>query len=227
MVDYFKWSRVWSAFVQIIPCLWITLLVVFWATLTGIILGFLQSQIRIKRTPVLYHLSTVFISFMRGTPLIVQLMLAYYFVPKFLDIFGINANRWNKLIFAYIAYGLNQTAFVGEMFRSSIEAIPPGQFEAAKSLGFKELQTYRYVVLPQMTRIVLPAFGNDFVGLFQGTSLVYLLGILDVLGRAKSVGTSSGHFLEPYLVALLIYVVISLSLNFLFKRIENCLEKWH
>ena len=213
MVDYFKWSRVWSAFVQIIPCLWITLLVVFWATLTGIILGFLQSQIRIKRTPVLYHLTTVFISFMRGTPLIVQLMLAYYFVPKFLDIFGINANRWNKLIFAYI--------------RSSIEAIPPGQFEAAKSLGFKELQTYRYVVLPQMTRIVLPAFGNDFVGLFQGTSLVYLLGILDVLGRAKSVGTSSGHFLEPYLVALLIYVVISLTLNFLFKRIENRLEKWH
>ena len=77
-----------------------------------------------------------------------------------------------------------------------------------------------------MIRIVLPAFGNDFVGLFQGTSLVYLLGIMDVLGRAKAVGTFSGHYLEPYLIALIIYVIISLVLNFGFSRLEKHLEKW-
>ena len=77
-----------------------------------------------------------------------------------------------------------------------------------------------------MVRIVLPAFGNDFVGLFQGTSLVYLLGIMDVMGRANAVGTFSGHYLEPYLVALVIYVIISLILNLTFSRIEKHLEKW-
>ncbi|MBO6101248.1 MAG: amino acid ABC transporter permease [Spirochaetaceae bacterium] len=226
MVDYFDWGRVVSAAVQILPCLWVTAKVVLISDLAGIILGLLVSQVRINRTPVLYQLVTVFISFMRGTPLIVQLILSYYFVPRLFEVFGINAVRWPKLVFAYIAYGLNQAAFVGEMFRSSIEAIPVGQIEAAKSLGFKNFQTYRHVIIPQMTRIVLPAFGNDFVGLFQGTSLVYLLGIMDVMGRAKAVGTYSGHYLEPYLVALTIYVIISLVLNLGFSRIEKNLEKW-
>ncbi len=226
MVDYFSWERMGSAAIQILPCLWVTVKVVFIADLAGIILGLFISEVRMKRAPVLYQIATVFISFMRGTPLIVQLMLSYYFIPRLLGIFGINAVRWPKLVFAYIAYGLNQTAFVGEMFRSSIEAIPPGQIEAARSLGFKGLQTYRHVIIPQMIRIVLPAFGNDFVGLFQGTSLVYLLGIMDVMGRAKAVGTFSGHYLEPYLIALIIYVIISLVLNFGFSRLEKHLEKW-
>lgn len=226
MVDYFSWERMGSAAIQILPCLWVTVKVVFIADLAGIILGLFISEVRMKRAPVLYQIATVFISFMRGTPLIVQLMLSYYFIPRLLGIFGINAVRWPKLVFAYIAYGLNQTAFVGEMFRSSIEAIPPGQIEAARSLGFKGLQTYRHVIIPQMIRIVLPAFGNDFVGLFQGTSLVYLLGIMDVMGRAKAVGTFSGHYLEPYLIALIIYVIISLILNFGFSRLEKHLEKW-
>lgn len=226
MVDYFSWERMGSAAIQILPCLWVTVKVVFIADLAGIILGLFISEVRMKRAPVLYQIATVFISFMRGTPLIVQLMLSYYFIPRLLGIFGINAVRWPKLVFAYIAYGLNQTAFVGEMFRSSIEAIPPGQIEAARSLGFKGLQTYRHVIIPQMIRIVIPAFGNDFVGLFQGTSLVYLLGIMDVLGRAKAVGTFSGHYLEPYLIALIIYVIISLVLNFGFSRLEKHLEKW-
>lgn len=226
MVDYFSWERMGSAAIQILPCLWVTVKVVFIADLAGIILGLFISEVRMKRAPVLYQIATVFISFMRGTPLIVQLMLSYYFIPRLLGIFGINAVRWPKLVFAYIAYVLNQTAFVGEMFRSSIEAIPPGQIEAARSLGFKGLQTYRHVIIPQMIRIVLPAFGNDFVGLFQGTSLVYLLGIMDVMGRAKAVGTFSGHYLEPYLIALIIYVIISLVLNFGFSRLEKHLEKW-
>ena len=226
MVDYFSWQRMGSALIQILPCLWVTVKVVFISDFAGIILGLLISEVRMKKTPILYQLVTVFISFMRGTPLIVQLMLSYYFVPRLLGMFGINAVRWPKLVFAYIAYGLNQAAFVGEMFRSSIEAIPPGQIEAARSLGFRQLQTYTHVIIPQMVRIVLPAFGNDFVGLFQGTSLVYLLGIMDVLGRAKAVGTFSGHYIEPYLIALVIYVIISLLLNFLFSKVEKSLEKW-
>ena len=226
MVDYFSWQRMGSALIQILPCLWVTVKVVFISDFAGIILGLLISEVRMKKTPLLYQLITVFISFMRGTPLIVQLMLSYYFIPRLLGMFGINAVRWPKLVFAYIAYGLNQAAFVGEMFRSSIEAIPPGQIEAARSLGFRQLQTYTHVIIPQMVRIVLPAFGNDFVGLFQGTSLVYLLGIMDVLGRAKAVGTFSGHYIEPYLIALVIYVIISLLLNFLFSKVEKSLEKW-
>ena len=111
------------------------------------------------------------------------------------------------------------------MFRGATEAIPIEQTEAAISVGLTRFQTFRRIIFPQMLRIVLPAFGNDFVGLFQGTSLVYLLGVMDVMGRARTVGTSSGHFLEPYLAALVLYVVISIILTFLFWLLDRKIER--
>lgn len=216
MTKFFEWTRLESAFGQVTACLTVTVQIVFWATVMGCVLGILMSQILIRRVPLLQNIVRIFISFIRDTPLLVQMMLCYYGFPAFLTIIGIDANRWDRLIFAFLAYGLNQAGFLAEMFRSATEAIPVEQTEAAISVGMTKFQTFRRIIFPQMVRIVLPAFGNDFVGLFQGTSLVYMLGVMDVMGRARAVGTSSGHFLEPYLVALLIYIVISIVLTFLF-----------
>lgn len=216
MTKFFEWTRLESAFRQVLPCLSVTVQIVFWATVIGCLLGIILSQILIRRVPFLQGVVRVFISFIRDTPLLVQMMLCYYGFPSFFGIFGIDANRWDRLVFAFLAYGLNQAGFLAEMFRSATEAIPIEQTEAAISVGMTKFQTFRRIIFPQMIRIVLPAFGNDFVGLFQGTSLVYMLGVMDVMGRARAVGTSSGHFLEPYLVALILYVVISIILTFLF-----------
>lgn len=225
MVDYFKWERMYSAYKQIMPYLFVTFQIVFWATLLGVILGLIISQITIYKVPALNQISMVFISFMRGTPLIVQLMICYYGLPMVLEQIGVDANRWDKLIFAFIAYGLNEAAFLSEMFRASILAVPAEQTEAALSIGLTKLQTIRRIILPQMVRIVTPTFSANFIGLFQGTSLVYLLGIMDVMGRAKAVGAYSSHYLEPYLIALAIYVVISVILSYLFRRLEGILER--
>lgn len=225
MTKFFQWTRLENAFQQVTPCLTVTIQIVFWATVMGCVLGILLSQIMIHKVPVLQKITRLFISFIRDTPLLVQMMLCYYGFPAFLDLIGIDANRWDKLIFAFIAYGLNQAGFLAEMFRGATEAIPIEQTEAAISVGLTRFQTFRRIIFPQMLRIVLPAFGNDFVGLFQGTSLVYLLGVMDVMGRARTVGTSSGHFLEPYLAALILYIVISIILTFLFWILNRKVER--
>jgi len=225
MTKFFQWERLETAFRQMLPCLTVTVQIVLWATLIGCVLGILLSQILIRRIPVLRQIARVFISFIRDTPLLVQMMLCYYGFPVILGLVGIDANRWDRLVFAVLAYGLNQAGFLAEMFRGATEAIPIEQTEAAISVGLTRFQTFHRIIFPQMLRIVLPAFGNDFVGLFQGTSLVYLLGVMDVMGRARTVGTSSGHFLEPYLAALILYVVISIILTFLFWVLNRRIER--
>ena len=225
MTIFFQWERLETAFHQILPCLSVTVQIVLWATVIGGVLGILLSQILIRRIPVLRQIARIFISFIRDTPLLVQMMLCYYGFPVILGLIGIDASRWDRLVFAFLAYGLNQAGFLAEMFRGATEAIPIEQTEAAISVGLTRFQTFRRIIFPQMLRIVLPAFGNDFVGLFQGTSLVYLLGVMDVMGRARTVGTSSGHFLEPYLAALVLYVVISIILTFLFWLLDRKIER--
>ena len=163
MTKFFQWARLENAFQQVVPCLTVTIQIVFWATVMGCVLGLILSQIMIRKVPVLQRITRLFISFIRDTPLLVQMMLCYYGFPAFLGLIGIDANRWDKLIFAFIAYGLNQAGFLAEMFRGATEAIPVEQTEAALSVGLTRFQTFRRIIFPQMLRIVLPAFGNDFV----------------------------------------------------------------
>ena len=170
MTKFFQWERFETAFHQVIPCLTVTAQIVWWATVLGCVLGILLSQILLRRIPVLRQIARLFISFIRDTPLLVQMMLCYYGFPGILSLIGIDANRWDRLIFAFLAYGLNQAGFLAEMFRGATEAVPIEQTEAAISVGMTRFQTFRRIIFPQMLHIVLPAFGNDFVGLFQGTS---------------------------------------------------------
>lgn len=224
MTNYLDWDRFVNAFKQLLPYLPVTLQIVFWATVFGVLFGMIIAKMRIQKVPVLNQIAYLFISFMRGTPLLVQMMVVYYGLPVILSLFGIDANRWEKIIFAYAAYAMNQAAFLAEMFRGSIEAIPVSQSEAAYSVGLTKWQAFRRIVLPQAVRIVLPSFGTDFIGLFQGTSLVYLMGVIDIMGRAKTIGTSTSHFLEPYLVVVAIYVIISICVRCIFYCIDNKLK---
>lgn len=225
MGQFFEWERFFKAFGQLLPFLSVTFTIVIWAMVIGTAAGMILARIRIRRLPVLSQLTVVYISFFRGTPLLIQMMLSYYGLPMILSLFGIDANRWEKLIFAVIAYSLNRAAFLAEIFRSSIEAVPRGQTEAALSVGLTDGQAFFRIILPQVARIALPAFGTDFVGLFQATSLVYLLGIMDLMGRAKAIGTATRHYLEPYLVCIIIFVVISIILKTVFRAADKKLSR--
>lgn len=223
MGKLFKWDRLFENIPKIVPYLSVTFAIVIIATIFGVILGILIAFINMKKIPILYPLFKVYVSFMRGTPLLVQLMLVYYGLPVWIDsTFGTNINReWGTIVFAYITFILNQGAFLSAIFYSAITSIPYGQTEAGLSVGLTEIQTFKRIILPQMVRVTLPPFGSDLVGLFQNSSLVFLIGVTDIMGRAKTIGTATKHVLETYVVVSIIYIIISLMIRGVFRYLNN------
>lgn len=225
MNKLFNWERFCENIPKILPYLSVTFGIVFFATIFGIILGICIAFINMKKVPILYPLSRVYVSFMRGTPMLVQLMIIYYGIPSWIDpLFGTNINReWNSIIFAYITFILNQGAFLSAIFYGAITAVPYGQTEAGLSIGLTEFQNFRRIILPQMIRTALPAFGSDLVGLFQNSSLVFLIGVTDIMGRAKTIGSATKHVLEAYIFVVIIYISISLIIRLLFYNLNKSL----
>lgn len=226
MGDLFDIARFWHNVPILFPYFIENLKVLFYATIFGVLLGLLVTAVRIKRPPALYQLTTVYISFMRGTPMLVQLMLIYYGLPLAIDpLFGTNIGRfWTPSVFAYATFILNQGAFLSSIFLSAIEAIPKGQSEAAYSVGLSGLQGLYRIVAPQAVRIALPPFGTDFIGVLHNASLVYVIGVVDLVGRAKAIGSAAGHILEAYLFAAVLFVICSLAVRILFGILNKRLD---
>lgn len=226
MGDLFDFDRFLYNIPILIPYLIENLKVLFYATLFGVLLGLLVTVIRIKKPPLLYQLTIVYISFMRGTPMLVQLMLIYYGLPLVLDpLLGWNIGRtWAPSIFAYTTFILNQGAFLSSIFISAIEAIPKGQSEAAYSVGLTGLQSFYRIIAPQAIRVALPPFGTDFMGVLHNASLVYVIGVVDLIGRAKAIGSATGHILEAYLFVAIVFVVCSLAVRILFGVLNRKLD---
>lgn len=226
MGSYFSAERFINVFPKIIACLSVNFRIVFWSMLLGTILAIFVAILRLKEIPVVKQILGVYISFMRGTPLLVQMMIAFYGIPLvlgnvFTNAFGINLNRVEPTVFVETAIILNEGAFLGEIFRGAITAVPALQTEAGYSIGLSGPQTFFRIVLPQAFKVALPHYGVDFVGVFQNTSLVFTLGVVDVLGKAKTLGSATGHTLEGYLAATIIYVGFSLLLKGAFLLIER------
>jgi L-cystine transport system permease protein len=213
MGEFFSWDRFFLDIPKLLPYLPVTLKIVLYATLAGSCLGLLIALLRIWRVRKVQFLLRVYISFMRGTPILVQMLVVFYGLPLLLQQFGIQASRWDKIFFVYIAYALNEGAFLSEIFRSSILAIPYGQVEAGLAVGMTRWQTFRQIILPQASRVALPSFGANLIGLFQNTSLAFLIGVVDIMGRAKTIGVSSKHAIEAYLFIGLLFIVISVLLK--------------
>ncbi len=226
MGELFKWDRFFENIPKIVPYLSVTFAIVIFATVLGVVLGIAIAFVNMKKLPVLHQFFKVYVSFMRGTPMLVQLMLVYYGLPVLIDTaFGTNINReWGAITFAYITFILNQGAFLSAIFYSAITSIPYGQTEAGLSVGLTEIQTFRRIILPQMVRVALPPFGSDLVGLFQNSSLVFLIGVTDIMGRAKTIGTATKHVLEAYIFVAVIYIIISLLVRGLFRYLNYKFE---
>lgn len=218
MGDLFDMNRFLHNIPILFPYLIENLKVLFYATLFGVLLGLLVTAVRLKKPPVLYQLVTVYISFMHGTSMLVQLMLIYYGLPLVVDpLFGTNIGRtWEPSVFAYATFILNQGAFLSSIFISAIQAIPKGQSEAAYSVGLTGLQGFYRIVAPQAARIALPPFGTDFIGVLHNASLVYVIGVVDMVGRAKAIGSTTGHILEAYLFVAAVFIIMSLGVRALF-----------
>lgn len=221
MGSIFDFKLIFEYLPSILSRIHITLFIVLLATILGLVLGTFIALTRIYKIPVLNYLSLIYISFIRGTPIIVQLFIVYYGLPEVLKLVGININRWDKLNFVLITYALNISAFLAEIFRSAITSVPIGQTEAAYSIGMTRWQTFYRIIAPQATIIALPSMGINIVGIVQDSSLAYLIGVIDVMGQAQAIGSRTLHKLEGYIAAAIIFIVVSILLEKLFSIIEK------
>jgi L-cystine transport system permease protein len=224
MSKYFDIKLVFEYFPQILSKLPVTLAIVVFATLAGVVLGTLIALIRINKIPVLHQSALVFVSFMRGTPIIVQLFIVFFGLPVLLKKVGINANNWNTIIFVIVTYGLNLSAFMSEIIRSAITGVDTGQKEAAYSVGMTNWQTFQRIVAPQALLTAMPSFSVNIIGLLQNTSLGFTIGLVDVIGKVRAIGIRTYHVLEGYVAAAIIFIVLSMVLNKLFSITENRLQ---
>lgn len=222
MSAYFNWSLVGKDFPRLVAVLPVTLMIVLIATIIGLLLGSLIAFLRIERIPVLSQIAAVFVSFVRGTPILVQLYIVYYGVPILLQsALHIDISGWNKVMFVYIAYGLNTAAFQSETIRASIQSIPRTQTDACIACGLTKRQTYMKVIFPQMIRVAMPSFGTTTIALLQDTSLAFTIGVVDVVGRARALGAATFHTMEAYAGAAVIFVALSFILERVFAAIER------
>lgn len=175
----------------------------------GAVLAFLM-QLQFKP---LQWLLTIYIWIMRGTPLLLQLIFLYYVLPSA----GISFERMPAAI---IAFTLNYAAYFAEIFRGGIEAIPKGQYEAAKVLKLSQLQTIQHIILPQVFKIVLPSVFNEVINLVKDSSLVYVLGIQDLLQESQ-IASNRDAMLTPMFIAGAIYLALIGLVTILSKQVEK------
>ena len=178
----------------------------------GIVLSFLYQT----KSKVIHWLLSAFIWVMRGTPLLLQLIFVYYVLPSI----GI---RMDRLTAAIIAFTLNYAAYFAEIFRGGIASIPQGQYEAAQVLKFNRLQTIRLILLPQVVKIVLPSVFNEITSLVKDTSLVYALGISDLIMASRTAANRDAS-LFPMFVAGLIYLILIGLITWMAKKVEKKLN---
>ena len=169
---------------------------------------------RLSRIPTIYAIATLYVSLVRGTPLIVQIIFVYLALPQFgLVIPALPAG--------ILALSFNYGAYLTEIFRAGVEAIPRGQREAAQALGMTERSIMQRVILPQAIRIVIPAIGNDFISMTKDSALVSYITIDEVFWRANNAGTQSFRNFEALMIAALVYWVMTIVFSLGQERLEK------
>ncbi len=197
---------------------------IFVVTLVGSLpLGIVVALCRMSSFEPLSLLAQFYISILRGTPLMLQLM-AFMFGPYYL--LGMNMGTDWKFGACAVGFILNYSAYFAEIYRSGIQSIPKGQYEAALVLGYSRSQTFFKIVLPQVIKRILPAMGNEIITLVKDTSLAFVLGMAEMFSVAKALAASNVSMI-PYAIAALIYWVFCLFIEFILGRVEKKLAYYH
>lgn len=205
----------------------VTLGLAFSSFVVGLVLGFLIALVRFFDIRVLSQLSRVFVSLMRGTPAMCQLLLAYYGLPVALQAinqeFGtsFSVNGIPPIAFAIVALSLNGAAFMSETIRSAMLSVGSDQIEACYSVNMTRWQAVRYVILPQALATALAPLGNTAISMLKDTSLVFNISVVEMMAEAKIVGARGFRFFEVYIVVSLIYWVCC----FVLERLVTVLER--
>ena len=196
----------------------VTLIVTFCAVLIGVVLGFLLAIVRSTydkngKLKLLNLICQIYITVIRGTPVVVQLLIIYFVIFASVDV--------SKTIVAILAFGMNSSAYVAEIFRSGIMAVDNGQFEAGRSLGFNYRQTMIYIIMPQAFKNVLPALGNEFIVLLKETSVAGYIALQDLTKGGDIIRSRTYDALMPLMAVAIIYLVMVM----IFSKLVSMLER--
>ena len=199
-----------------------TLGIFFWTLVLSMPFGLVVYAGRSVKNAVIRNITKFYISVMRGTPLMLQL-LVWYFAPYYL--WGANIGKWlyPALILGFM---FNYAAYFAEIYRSGFMAIPAGQYEAARLLGYSKLQTNIKIVLPQVTKIVLPSVTNEIITLVKDTSLVFVVSYLEMFTLAKQIAAAETT-LMPFVISGVFYYIFCLVVSFVMERIEKKFSYYH
>lgn len=199
-----------------------TLLISVVAVVIGLVLGLLAAIVRRSKYKVLRFIGTAYVDILRGTPLLVQVLILAYGVPQLItQIFGISF-RWDQMIIVgFIACGVNSSAYMAEIIRSGLQAVDIGQTEAARSLGLSKGQTMRYIIIPQAFKIIIPALGNEFVTLIKETSILSVAGIVEITRQGTLWASRSFLSFQAYIGVAVVYLILTWTLSRLVAYMER------
>lgn len=183
-----------------------TVLLAVFSVYLGVVFGVFLALMKISKNRIFNIISTSYIEFIRGTPLLVQLYIIYYGLPNI----GINLPDF---LAGIIALSVNSAAYVAEIIRAGIQAVDKGQMEAARSLGMTHNMTMKYIIIPQAFKNILPALGNEFIVVIKESSIVSVIGIHELMYNADTVRGNTFQPFEPLIVVALIYFIITFTLS--------------
>ena len=220
------WDEVYLCFVKngrydyLLSGLGVTIEVALSAILLGLAIGFLVAVVRAThdkygRFPVLNLLAKAYLTVIRGTPMVVQLLITYYIILRSVD---------SKVAIAILAFGINSGAYQAEIIRAGITSIDPGQMEAGRALGLSYWRTMLRIILPQAIRNVLPALGNEFIVLMKDTSIVGYIALIDLAKGGDIIRSQTYSVYLPYLTVAAIYLVLVMTFTWLLGKLERHLR---
>ncbi len=195
-----------------------TLIIAFFAVILGVILGSLISIVinynkEEKKLKLLSGVFKLYVTIIRGTPVVLQLMIIYYLIFKSVNI--------NVILVGVLAFGLNSAAYVSEIIRAGIESVEKGQKEAAYALGLSYTQTMLKIVFPQAIKNILPALGNEFITLLKETSVAGYIGIMELVKASDIIASVTYDYFFPLIIVAIIYLVLTLGLSGLLRTFEK------
>ena len=200
----------------------ITISLTILAVSAGLVLSFFVALGKMSKNVVINKVSTAYIFFFRGTPLLMQLYFIYYALPMVSKFFLIQTGsaEVDRFIYAFIAYSLNCAAYCAEIIRAAIQSIDKGQFEASRALGLTYSQTMRLVIVPQSIRRLIPPVGNEFIMMLKDASLVSMIALTDIIKATRNIEGSTRSALV-YLPAMALYLIITAVFTYVFHRAEK------
>ena len=216
-----NWTELWAlALPVMLQGAWHTLLFAISSMALGLLLGFAIALVRLTRLPVLAPLAALYVSAMRGTPLLVQIFVIYYGLP------GVGI-EFDPVTAGILALTMNAAAYLSESMRGAIAGVSTGQWQAASSLGFSWWQSMRFIIAPQALRLAVPSLSNTLISLIKDTSLVSVITVSELMLATKEIIAQTYQPLPLYLAAAGIYRLMSLAFEQVQKRVENRLETAH